>query len=778
MSDRQPLRMLFLVDLLEIGGIQRQLLEVCRAMAARGDAVTLLCFRPERDRLSAAFREAGVEVVFLAKRRAIDLAFFLALRRFLRARTFDVAHAMTPRAGNWAAAAAPPQLRTRLLGSLLNIHEFEKPLGATLERFVSASRLAGVFVNSEAGAANYRRAVPDAPLLHVIHNGVSLTELGDRQALRRELQIPDGQFAVACVGRLVPVKRHRDAIAAIPRCHASVTLHLIGDGPLRGELEAQASATAPGRVIFHGETTEVQRLLAAFDAFLMPSESEGFPNALLEAMAAGLPCVATRAGGIPEILEDGRNGLLVPVGEPEKIAAALEQIRADGSLGKRLGLAGTSTVRERFAMQRMLDSMLALYDDTARGSPVGYVISQFPKVSETFILREIVEMRSRGIGCRVVSLKKCREKVVHPDAAALAPLTIYNPPMQAVALAGRALLNPKVLVRLPSTVAEQAALHWRDPRELVKALLCTIHMLALARQLPRLGVRHFHANWASIPAAVAMGAARLAGVTWSFTGHAHDLHMRPMGLREKVAGAAFVATCTQRNVVYLRALADPRDHGKIALVRHFVDLPQREPARTERRPGPYVFLCVASLESYKGHVHLLEAFDRLVAEGRSVELRMVGGGSLTEKLKEIGSGLKSAPHLRWLGALPQLEVFEQMRSSDAFVISSIENPGGPEDNLPNVLVEASLLGRPCIATRIGSIAEFLDDGQNAFLVPPGNAAALAEAMRKLMDDPALAASFATRAGEKATVLFQRNLHADRMEHLLRAAIQSPHGARR
>lgn len=206
--------------------------------------------------------------------------------------------------------------------------------------------------------------------LRCLPNGVDTARFAplhapDRLLHRLHAGLPPQGFLVGCAARLVPVKRHADLLEAfaliadtLPQLH----LVLIGDGPLRAELGAQASlAGIADRVHFLGERKDIQTVLPLLDAFALASGTEGMSNALLEAMACGLPTVATAVGGNPEVVETDVTGLLVPPRTPDALAYALHTLASDPQRARTMGGLGRARVERRFSLRALIDGFDALY---------------------------------------------------------------------------------------------------------------------------------------------------------------------------------------------------------------------------------------------------------------------------------------------------------------------------------------------------------------------------------------------------------------------------------
>ncbi len=206
--------------------------------------------------------------------------------------------------------------------------------------------------------------------VRTIYNGVDAPRpeegLGARLGLRRELGLSEDAVLAACVGRLDVQKGHEVLIEAWSRLPRAPELHcvIIGDGPLRGKLEAEVRRRhLEDRVHILGERADARSWLRACDIFVLPSLWEGLPNALLEAMSLGLPVVASAVDGICEVVRQGQDGLLVPPRDPAALSRAIASLRADPQLRRNLGESARLRVTERFSFPAMMAGYAAAYRD-------------------------------------------------------------------------------------------------------------------------------------------------------------------------------------------------------------------------------------------------------------------------------------------------------------------------------------------------------------------------------------------------------------------------------
>ncbi|MFZ5647683.1 MAG: glycosyltransferase [Bacillota bacterium] len=208
----------------------------------------------------------------------------------------------------------------------------------------------------------------------VIYNGISHDDFcfpPDRRFLEKTTGIPCGDRVVGTVARLAPQKGVGDfikAAAVLSRSLSGVSFLVVGDGPLRAELERQSkNLSLQGRLFFAGERGDIARIMPCLDVFVLSSVSEGLPLALLEAMAYCLPVVATRVGGIPEVISDGVNGLLVDPGDVAGLARSVDTLLRNRGKSRKIGAEGKNKLLEAFTDVKMTRATERVYSDLIYG---------------------------------------------------------------------------------------------------------------------------------------------------------------------------------------------------------------------------------------------------------------------------------------------------------------------------------------------------------------------------------------------------------------------------
>ncbi len=233
-----------------------------------------------------------------------------------------------------------------------------------------------VLANSSgvAGLLAREEGVPQKKIVEIPNflsgNAFETVDEAVRVTQRRAWGLPDWAFAIGIVARLSPVKNHVLLLRVVAQLDARFHLVVIGDGPSRADLEELArQLRIESRVHFSGEVTSDRNLHQCFDVSVLCSLSEGFPNSVIEAMAAARPVVATPVGGVTDAVTHGVTGILVPVDDPTPFVDALRMLEADSQLRTRLGEAGREAVRVKFRQEIVIEKLSTLYEMLADRRP-------------------------------------------------------------------------------------------------------------------------------------------------------------------------------------------------------------------------------------------------------------------------------------------------------------------------------------------------------------------------------------------------------------------------
>ena len=419
-------------------------------------------------------------------------------------------------------------------------------------------------------------------------------------------------------------------------------------------------------------------------------------------------------------------------------------------------------------------------DTREAASPIrlAYVMSRFPKITETFILYEIVELERRGIPVEVFPLLREQQPVVNPEARPLVDRAHYQPlvsPAILAANAARIVGSPRSYA---STWSEMLRGTWGNSNFFLGALAYFPMTVHFAREMQRLGVTHIHAHFANHPALVALAAHRMTGIPFSFTAHGSDIHVRQKFLDRKIEAASFVVTISDYNKRFMVEHCQGRHEEKIHVVRCGVDAEVFRPSSTRTEGARYRIVCVASYEEVKGHRYLLDACARLRERGVDFVCDLVGDGPLQQDVAARVESAGLGSHVVMHGTMPRERVAAMMREADVVVLPSVFTARGDREGIPVVLMEAMAVGLPVVASRISGIPELVLDGRTGLLVEPTDSDGLARALEKICQDPALARSMGEAGRRHVLKEFDLQKNTEQLIELFREVGRNPSGQAR
>jgi len=349
-------------------GGEQQVFNLTTGLLARGHEATIAC-QPGSP-LAERARDAGVEVVEVRMRGEADFVAVLALRRLIRRRNFDIVQMHTSHAHALGCAAAFLARRGRTIVS----RRVDFGVGGNLiSGFKYRHGVSRYIAISEAIKRILVDGGVDESLVDIVHSGIDLGRFADvpPSRLREEFDIPPGCPLVGNVAAMADHKGQRYLLEAVPRvleAEPDVRFFIVGDGELRGQLEAQVRDLGIGdAVTFTGFRNDVPQWLDLFDVFVMSSHLEGLCTSALDALAMRKPTVACAAGGLPEIIRHEETGLLVPVKQPGPLADAIVRLIRDKELGARLAARGRERVEQEFSADCMVEGTLRVYREVMGG---------------------------------------------------------------------------------------------------------------------------------------------------------------------------------------------------------------------------------------------------------------------------------------------------------------------------------------------------------------------------------------------------------------------------
>jgi glycosyltransferase involved in cell wall biosynthesis len=385
-ESEKRVKILRVIARLNMGGPALHVAYLTEGLRKRGYDTTLVAGSLARGEDSMAFvaDARGVEIVRIDELgREIsplrDLMATIRLARLIRKERPQILHTHTAKAGTVGRVAArlagsrkPPIVVHTFHGHVLRGYfgPVRTLLFRLLERWLAAGTTALIAVSPQVRDDLVALGVAPRERFVVIRLGIELDERvapeqNGRGESRRYLGIPGDRFAVGWIGRMTAVKRTDDVLIAFKSLRDSgvdAVLCMVGDGPDRLPLEQRAHELGVARdTVFLGYQEDVAPFYAAFDVLVLPSGNEGTPVTVIEALAAERPVVATRVGGVPDVVRDGEDGFLVEAGATDDLADRLGRLARDPALRARMGKKGRARVLPRYAVERLVDDVDELY---------------------------------------------------------------------------------------------------------------------------------------------------------------------------------------------------------------------------------------------------------------------------------------------------------------------------------------------------------------------------------------------------------------------------------
>lgn len=332
------IRVLRVITWLPIGGIERRLVAVLPRLNRELFDVSLVCVR-ERGVLADELEAAGVPVTVIPFRKRWDLRAMGELAALMRERQIDIVHSHMYRSNLPATVAARLAGVKHVWGQVHNVGTWETSRQAFMDRLLCRWREGMIAVSDRVRQDVMDKLRLPERRVKLIYNGVDIARFAGaqarREAMRGQLGAGEGDMVFLFAARLVEQKRCTDFLEALGRLQAQpggerVKAWILGDGPLMADLQAQAARLPrPEGARFFGKLSKVEDYMGAADAFVLPSTKEGFSNALVEAMASGLPCVASDVGGNAEAVRDGVEGFIIPPLAVDRLSVAMETMWRD-----------------------------------------------------------------------------------------------------------------------------------------------------------------------------------------------------------------------------------------------------------------------------------------------------------------------------------------------------------------------------------------------------------------------------------------------------------------
>lgn len=413
-----------------------------------------------------------------------------------------------------------------------------------------------------------------------------------------------------------------------------------------------------------------------------------------------------------------------------------------------------------------------------RALKIAYIMSRFPKITETFILYEMLEQERNGHHVELFPLLRERQPVSHPEVERYLRRAHFHPFLSWKIVRA----NWHYFRRNPATYVKTVWEMLRGTFGSVNFFVGTLGIfpksVRFACEMERAGVQHIHAHFCNHPAAAALIINRLTGIPFSFTAHGSDLHVERRMLDHKVRAAAFAVTISDFNKNVITDTCGGWAAEKVEVIHCGIDPEVFTPADPPAATGPIRLICVASFEEVKGHKVLVQACEILQGRGVDFVCDLIGDGPVRQEIAQQIAVSGLAARIKIHGTKPRPEVVAMLRRAHVKILPSVPTAGGKREGIPVVLMEAMAMELPVVSSRLSGIPELVESGTTGFLVPPHDAQGLADAVQKLAQDPALRRRMGRAGREKVVRDFDLRKNAAALGRLFKASAASDKQAAR
>ncbi|MFN0149177.1 MAG: glycosyltransferase family 4 protein [bacterium] len=404
---------------------------------------------------------------------------------------------------------------------------------------------------------------------------------------------------------------------------------------------------------------------------------------------------------------------------------------------------------------------------------IGYVLKRYPRLSETFVLNEILALEALGAEVTILALKSPLEARFHEKLARVRGDVLYAPEVRASTTIEFLRRHAPDLDGVERAVSE---MFWDAIRRGENAALDTLlPAIGFARVVRERGIEHLHAHFATAATDVAMRLSSLSGIGFSFTAHAKDIFhddVDPARFAERLARAEFCVAVSDWSADYLARTYGAVAQRKVERIYNGLDLAEFPVAVRSGAPkaGVPLIASVGRLVPKKGYDVLLKSIALLRDSGRAIRAEIIGDGELRDELAREIDRLCLGGLVEMRGAASHAAVRDLLSRADVFALPARIAEDGNRDGLPVVVCEAMASGVPVVSTPVVGIPEAVEHGVTGMLVPENDPAALAAAIRDILEDPARARRFAASARRRIDERFDLQQSAARLHALFGAAI--------
>lgn len=407
---------------------------------------------------------------------------------------------------------------------------------------------------------------------------------------------------------------------------------------------------------------------------------------------------------------------------------------------------------------------------------LAFIISRFPSYDETFILRELVGLKKKGLKFRIFSLLRCNDEVIHKEAKEFLKNTTYLPLFNLKVLYDYIVIFLKFPLRFIKINLELTFFTITHPAFFLKTFVIIPQAISLANLTIRANIKHLHAHWATTPATIAMIIKKIFGIPYSMTAHAHDIYSNHLPfLRKKIKEANFIITCTEKNKKFLERLLNNQTFplngknlkyknysSKIILNYHGINLcnsRKEMPATSDKQNKQITITGVGSLLKCKGFIYLIRACSILRKNKIAFKCNIYGDGPERNTLEAEIDRFKLKEHIFLKGYVTQEKLLTYYREADILVLPAIAKIHW---GISNVLIEAMAHKIAVITTNFGSVDELIEDGKTGLIVREKSPEDIAEKIMLLAKNEKLRRQLAENGYKKVKELFDIEKNVEKL----------------
>jgi len=689
---------------LGLGGAEQVVIRLARAAAAGGHRVSVFTLN-EQGQFAPQLIERGIAVVSMHKRGAWDLGIIGRLKRAFIERGVDVVHTHLWGANVWGRLAANAA-GLAVVVTEHNVDTWKKTHHFMIDRWLSPRCDALVAVSQEVRQFYEARGIGRGRW-DVIYNGI---EAPDAERARGQayaaLGIGASARVVGLLGRLVPAKAplvFLEAVALAAQKVPDLKALVIGDGPLRADVEAfiQKRGLSP-RVVLTGVRQDIPELLAGLDVLAFSSEREGLSMAMLEAMAAGVPVVATRVGGTPELIEHERTGLLVEPANPAQLAEGIARLCQNGQQADAIRRAAQQHVAERFSLRAMVGAHESVYQSLS---------ASFGRSPGRKICLIIDHLGMGGAQRQMIEVAK------HLQAPKWQPIVI------SLSTEKTTFANELRKAGVPvHCLAQHGALD----------IACLRHLTRLLRRI-RPDIVHTWLFTADTYGRIAGAFAGIRRLICAMRNTIDDMRWHHRLVSRLLSARTAIITVNAEAIRAGLVRKEGISAKKIRTIYNGIQwktepLGELSASNWPVPPRLPVIGMVARLSAQKDHQTLLEAALLVRASFPDAAWVLVGDGALRPAIEQKIGELGLRDRVWLLGE--RTDARELLSYMTVCVLAT------HYEGCSNVIMEAMAAAKPVVATGVGGNGELIVDGVTGLLVPPKDPRALADAVMALLRDPA------------------------------------------